>query len=245
MVDIQGLPEKIKKKPHWRTTLRPSTYAQRIDNAKTAFSLIREASVTLRGWDVPHISEQMDEQIREQEYVASGADFCGYTEYWRFYYSGQFVHLQAVREQADEDWRAELKRHAEHCIKTVSKDRLAEAPGFMNILNMVYNFTEFFEFATRMVEKGIYAEGLEITIQLVNAEGFSLIAEYPKRWWGFYPSTSDNILKVWTLQPEELIASSREIALAGATYFLERFGWDKVPVDILKDDQQKLLSGRF
>lgn len=245
MVDIQGLPEKIKKKPHWRTALRPSTYAQRIEDPKTAFSLIRETSIMLRGWDFPHISEQMDEQIREQGYVASGADFCGYTEYWRFYYSGQFVHLQAVREQADGEWRAKLKRHAEDCVKGVPKDRLAKTPGFINILNMVYNFTEFFEFVTRMVEKRIYAEGLEITIQLANAKGFSLIAESPKRWWGFFPATSDSIVKAWTVQPEELIASSPEIALAGAKYFLEQFGWDKVPVDILKEDQQKFLSGRF
>jgi len=244
-VDVQALPEKIKKGPHWRVNFRPSVHKVRIDQIAEALDLIKATSVRLRGWPYPFLSDERQEQILEQDYVASGTDWGGHPEYWRLYYSGQFIHLFEVREKSDESWDEQLRKEAERSILPFRDERDSTIPGFISILNLLYNFTEFFEFATRLCGKALYKDQLEISVELSNVRGFALIAQYPKFWNGYHPATSDQIVKSWTISPERLLSESAGLALEGAVDFLKRFGWHNPPLDILKQDQEKFLSSRI
>lgn len=243
-IDIQALPGKIKENPHWRVNFRPTTHMIRINEIE-ALDLIKETSVKLRGWPYPFLSDKREEQILEENYIASGSDWYRHAEYWRFYCSGQFIHLFQVREKSDEDWDKKLRKEAEDYILPFKRNVELTVPGFIDILNLLYNFTEFFEFAARLCGKNIYQEELEISIELLKIKDFALIAQYPKFWRGYYPATAEKITKTWMISPEDILSKSTELALEGAFYFLGRFGWHNPPIDILKEDQDKFLSSRI
>ena len=95
-IDIQALPGKIKENPHWRVNFRPTAHKVRINEIE-ALDLIKETSVKLRGWPYPFLSDNREEQILEENYIASGSDWSRHTEYWRFYCSGQFIHFFQVK----------------------------------------------------------------------------------------------------------------------------------------------------
>jgi hypothetical protein len=143
-MEIQKLPLKIKKKAHWRVNYRPSVYKEkRIPDSVAAFDLVRKSLVRRRGWDYPYVSEDNVEQIRETEYIASGCDWHGFVEYWRLFYSGQFIHLFAPRENF-----------------------MYDQPGFIDIPNTLYNIAEVIEFAARLTEKGVYQDSLRLMLML-------------------------------------------------------------------------------
>lgn len=243
-VDVQELPEKIEKGPHWRVNFRPSVHKVRIQMAE-ALDLIKTTSLRLRGWPYPFLSDERQEQILEQNYIASGSDWAGHLEYWRLYFSGQFIHLFQVREKSNESWDEQLRKEAERNILPFRNKSDPTIPGFISILNLLYNFTEFFEFATRLCSKNLYQSEFQINVELLRIRDFALIAEYPKHWVGYYPATADKIAKSWIVSPERVLSEGAELALEGAVYFLKRFGWHNPTLDILRQDQEKFFSRRI
>ena len=246
-VDIEKLPDKIKQTPHWRINLQPSSYKIRInEDPKAAFDLVEQSAVTLRGWPYPFVSNERLEQIRKQKYIASGSDFLGHIEYWRLYYSGQFIHLFQVREKSSDAWHEQLKKHAQQCILEYRRNNNFDIPGFIDITNLLYCLTEIFEFVARICGKGLYNNSeLEITVGLINIEKFALITSPSRFWHGYYPATDSIIKKSWSTKAEQLLSESADLALKATFYFLSQFGWDNPPVDILRQDQEKFLSGKI
>ena len=219
-MEIQSLPEKIAKLPHWRVTYRPSTYKKRIYDPQEAFDLVRKSVVRRRGWDYPYVSEDRTEQVREQEYVASGCDWNGLIEYWRLYYSGQFIHLFSLRENF-----------------------IYDVLGFIDITNTLYNIAEVIEFAARLSEKGIYQDSLQIVIHIKNVKDFKLWAK-DRFWRGHYPATSNVIAKKIEVNARDILGQAASITLDTTIYILKLFGWDNPPRDILKNDLEKFLFGK-
>ncbi|MHC4259495.1 MAG: hypothetical protein ACYSTF_03650 [Planctomycetota bacterium] len=245
-VNIKSLPSKIERNPHWRVNFRPTSYETRIsEGPKAALDIVGRSAVRLGGWVYPFISDDRQEQIRADKYIASGIDFGGHVEYWRMYYTGQFINLLAVREKMDESWDETLRREAGQFMRIPREVDVADIPGFISIIHLLGQFTEIFEFAARLCGKRLYETSLEITIELRNVEGFALIAQSPKVWYRYYPATVDRVRKSSVFKPDVLLAESGKSALDWAIYFFGQFGWDDPPVEVLEEDQQKFLSGRL
>lgn len=222
-MEIQSLPEKIAKLPHWRVTYRPSTYKKLISDPQVAFDLVRKSVVRRRGWDYPYVSDEHAEQIREKEYVASGCDWNDLIEYWRLYYSGQFIHLFFLRENV-----------------------IYDTQGFIDITNTLYNIAEVIEFAARLSEKGIYQDSLQISIQIKNVKDFRLW-EKDRFWRGNflnYLSTSNIIEKIIEVDARDLPGKVTNLTLDTTIYVFKMFCWDNPPRDNLKNDLEKFLVGR-
>jgi len=244
-VNIEKLPDKIKQLPYWRVNFKPDTYKTRIEgDPGVAFDLVEKNQIRLRGWPYPFISDERLEKIRGKKYIASGSDFLGHKEYWRLYYSGQFINLFTVREKANQRWDEKLRELARECILEYKRN-VVEIPGFISILNLLDHFTEIFEFAKRLCSKGLYDGKLEINIEIRNIKGFCIIAEFPKFWHGYYPATANIVGDSWAIQSEQIVAKIAELALNGSVNFLKKFGWDNPPFDILKKDQEKFLLGKI
>jgi hypothetical protein len=219
-MEIQNLPEKIVKLPHWRVIYRPSIYKKRIEDPHAAFDLVRKSLVRLRGWEYPYVSEDRAEQVREQEYVASGCDWDGLIEYWRLYYSGQFIHLFSLRE-----------------------NYIYKEQGFIDITNTLYNIAEIIEFAARLCQKGIYQDSLQISIQIKNVKDFKLWSkEILLR--GYYSATSNVIEKTIEVEVSDLISRAASISLDNTIYVFKWLGWDQPPRDHLKNELEKFLAGK-
>jgi hypothetical protein len=243
-IDVQKLPDKIKEGPHWRVSFRPVVYKKDDENYyKISFDTVQKSQIRLRGWPYPYISNYKREQIRNSDYLASGLEYSGHIEYWRLYYSRQFINLFAVREKTNLNWDEKLREQAKQWIILPDRLELSNIPGFIDIINLLYHLTEIFEFASRLCSKDLYHGELEIDIQIINIEGFCLIAQYPRAWDEYYPTTSDSIIKSAVYHSGELVAKSSELALDWSIYFFNQFGWDDPSVDILKQEQEKFLLG--
>jgi hypothetical protein len=168
----------------------------------------------------------------------------GHVEYWRFYQSGQFVHLFSIREAADRQWHDRLrditKVHLSH-LRAIEWDGV---PGFIDIDNFIYSTTEIFEFAARVVQRVDYSGEIEIAIALNGVNGFMLTTEPQYAWHNSYAARIDAMGHSWQIAVGTLVADSANLALEAVLWFFERFGWDQPPVEILRSDQQKFLSGR-
>src|ERR671931_2326189 len=93
------LPVPVLDFPHWRVNIRPVIYQEElIPSLAKCFETVEQTKVRLRGWDYPHLSTKNNQRCQGVNWAGSWSNFMGHNEYWRFYQSGQFIHLFSIRE---------------------------------------------------------------------------------------------------------------------------------------------------
>ncbi len=243
------LPVPVKDYPYWTVLYRPDTYSiERIPSLSECVKLVEKARVQLRGWDFPHLAMREDSSngtIRGSQWIGSWANFMGSIEYWQLFQSGQFVHFAAVRETTERQWRDKLQQqtisHLRH-MRDVDWDTI---PGYISLVNLVYTITEYFEFAARICQAGVYQGNIDITIGLHGAKGYLLTTDWDRMWTQYCPASSNDLDKSWQVSSEALLAGSAEHSLKAISWVCECFGWMSPNLEALGQDQQKLLSGRL
>jgi hypothetical protein len=243
---MTDLPVPVLQHPHWRVNFRPSEYdGNLIPTLANCFEIVERNKVSLRGWDFPHLSRRDEERAHGNNWIASWSQFAGHYEYWRLYQSGQFIYLGAVREVTEAEWKKQLetitKSHLSH-MRDIAWEAI---PGFISMVNFVYNVTEIYEFAARLCQTQLYSGSLNIKIELKGIKGFVLSAPWDRVWYSYYSATEDYLATTKEIATDTLIASSKQEALNTIAWFFERFGWLNPPVETFARDQEKLLSGRF
>jgi hypothetical protein len=231
----------IKTLPHWRVTLRPDRHEpELVPTLGELWAIVGRTKLSLRGWDYPHI-DFAENQEQGSNWVASWSDFQGHKEYWRFYQSGQFVHLFTVREVTEPGWQDKLRNSARVFIGPQAREG---SPTFISIGSFLWTVTEIFEFAARLAEVGVYREMVNVSIRLEGIANFAL-TETDRHIHNLYRNTIDVLEKTWEIGSTDLLAKSSEHALSATVWFFERFGWLRPPLDSLRDEQEKLLKGLF
>jgi hypothetical protein len=233
------LPIPVLKHPHWRVNFRPDQFNEElIPSLGNCLEIIQKTKLSLRGWDYPHLGRESQREYGNN-WISSWSDFMGHNEYWRFFQSGQFIHLFSVREATEQDFKNHVK-------SLYPKIDWGTIPGFLSILNFVYTVTEIFEFAARLCESGLYEGGLTIDIRIKGIKGFILIFTDGDRDVDAYYSAGTNELgRSWNIETSVLIAESSKHALDAIAWFFERFGWLPPPTEIFRKDQENLLTGRI
>jgi hypothetical protein len=241
-----ALPVPVLQHPHWRVNVRPEHHnPELLPTLSACLETVRATKLSLRGWDFPHISNKPGQTTTGRNWVASFGEFMSHVEYWRFYQSGQFLYLGAVREALSKEWISQLRGAAQAHASWRTDVNWEQVPGFFSLLNFLYTVTEIFEFPARLAQRGIYAGQVSITIELKRVKGFVLTPEIDRAWSDVRATTEDTIGRTWTVDSRELLASSADISLAATAWFFERFNWLDPSVDVLKKDQQKFLAGRY
>lgn len=246
---ITDMPVPVRAYPYWTVLYRPETYSpERLPSLSECVKLVEKARVQLRGWDFPHLALHDDTRhgiVRGSQWVGSWANFMGSIEYWQLFQSGQFIHFAAVREATESQWRDKLQTqtmsHLRH-LKDIAWDAV---PGFISLVNLVYTITEYFEFAARICQAGVYRGNIDISIELHGVKGYMLTTEYDRMWLLHCAATEDHFAKTWRVSTEELLAGSAEHSLKAISWLCECFGWISPSLEALRTDQQKLLSGRL
>ncbi len=128
-----------------------------------------------------------------------------------------------------------LKHHSDTAWNVV--------PGYISLVNLVYSITEYFEFATRICQAGVYRGNLDISLDLNGVKGHLLTTDWMLR--QHCAASEDHLSKTWHISSEGLIASSSEHSLKAIVWLCECFGWMSPNVEAIKRDQAKLLSGRL
>lgn len=233
----------IRSGPHWRLLIRPESYeSQMIESRRRCRELVEAAKVRLGGWDFPVVSWSAADQGTGNDYVDSWVEGWG-KEYWRFYQSGQFLYLSTIREHADRHWRSEIETRAKQGIHILPDSfNWDVVPGFVEIVNLVYRVTEYFEFAARLVQQGAYHERITIRIGLNSINRFVLATHDPRRFWPqYFASSVEKLENEWRVTPDVLINDSAEPARDAIVWFFEGFGWDDANIEQIKKDQHAYL----
>jgi hypothetical protein len=104
--------------------------------------------------------------------------------------------------------------------------------------------TEYFEFAARICQAGVYRGGLDVSLELTGIKGFVLTTDWERAWSEYRPATDDRLRKSWRLSSEMLVAGSAEHSMK-AMWLCQCFGWMSPNVEGIKRDQEKLMSGNL
>ncbi len=245
---LPELPIPVLQHPHWRVNFRPNEYKEDlVTSLSECYNIIERNKLSLRGWDYPHLSGKTTERGQGNNWVASWSDFMENYQYWRFYQSGQFLHLFSVREVTEDEgkWKEKLLSDLQSHLFRHQDISWKDIPGFISITNFIYNVTEIFEFAARLCQSQVYTGTLTIKIDIKGIKDFALSAPV-QHIMHYYYATSENVLsKTIEVNTEQLIAASQDISLSSIVWFFERFGWMSPSEDVIRYDQENLLKGRF
>jgi hypothetical protein len=217
----EALVNAIKQRAHWRVLLEPTTYVQRYPQRKAARDAVRESVVHLRGWDFPHF----DEGTRHggNGPIDAGWEHWKDMEAWRIYVSGQFIHYLSLRE--DSDRRAFPQGHQ----------------PFLDMVATVYQLTELFEFASRLVATADFEPSVSVEIQLAGMEGRQLVSGEPLQvMLREYVCPKPAIRIRRTLPVDELRLRPAQQAATAAAELFEWFGF-KPHMSVTTDIQAELL----
>jgi hypothetical protein len=238
------LPVAVIDRPHWRINIRPQDYnPQLIPSLSACRQIVQKAAVRLRGWEYPHVSDRAGEHANGNDWTASWNEFGDKLEYWRFYQSGQFLHLLSIPEQANLE---QLKQELAQNVDDLPQDfDWAGVPGFLPVDSAMYKISEIVEFAARLAQSGLYQGRVDLTIELVNVRGFMLFDSRQPWWHRFCVAHEDNIAHTWQLPTDVLIADATTPTLDALLWLVERFGWMDPPDDTFRKDIQDFREGHL
>jgi hypothetical protein len=230
-----GVLQRIVSRGYWRVTMHPSVFKQdRIADLYECQKLMEDCKVVLRGWDYPH----SDRILSGEDYLWSETDWEIYKIYWRFYRSAQFVHYFGCVE----DWWRESTLDAELGKRY--------GPGeVLEIIMVLYDLTEIYEFASRLAQKGIFDEQMNMSIELHGVRGRKLTALNRILFPIEYECMEAELLFEKMFSVQDLVARTSELSLEHALWVFERFNWRHIRspeiVANLREDQKKLLERRL
>lgn len=241
--DFQSTLKTIKTRGYWKIHVYPNTpkphLIEPVNNGK---EIIRSASVHFRGWDYPHYPTQiLDHQnvYVAGEKVEAWIDFDQYKEVWRLFNTGQFIHLFGLRE----DWWGEDSwLPADHYLKKIQPGTVLEAIG------TIYSITEIYTFVRNLIQAKLYEGEVVVEISLIGAKDRKLFVSDPGRaplFWE-YKSVVDRIdfpKKVYKV--EDLETNYLDLAFDQTVYLFNQFNWDNPPLQVIKEDQKKLIERRI
>jgi len=232
----QAVVAKIRSMGYWRVVIRPpeSEYQKdRVANILDLPRIIERSKVSLRGWDFPHIDRQSEIAIGST-FVDQAIDWEGYVEYWRFYQSGQFLHLDGLKE----DWMGEAK---------MFPDPQPLQPGTrLGVSSAMFRFTEIFEFASRLALTPAGSKTLVIQIDLNGLAGRSLWVDSPnhRRFSHQHTASVNTFQHEQEYRTEDLASTAWDLALPPAIELYRRFGWD-VTLGMVRDLQLELKKPHY
>lgn len=223
----EGLLEKIKAIGFVRVVIRPTIIPESLTVA-TAREVVQKASVSLRGWDYPHIASRNDEHGGYEHHAEYAQEWCNWyhhVEFWRMYKSGQFLHYKALREDLSKE------------------DNVPKGP-VLAVGSFMYTVTEVTEFAHRLRAAGLYKEGATIQISLGNARGRRLWIEDPMRLDFLSPmiTSSERVTVERSLRTSDLLLGDpKDISLSIISEFFDAFGWTPSS-DLISSTQTELYN---
>ncbi len=211
----------IKSKGYWRVVIRPTRFkADLIPNLSDVRQLVQSCVVSWRGWPYPY--QRPDEARNVSDWVECSVDWQEFIEYWRFYRSGQFVHLFAVYEE-----------HGN--------------AGYLDFVSTIYTVTEIFEFAARLARKEVLQPSAFVSISLHNVAGHQLVSFGFNRLHSaeFVVKHDQPIVVGKEFSLQDLVSRTDELALDAIVEIFEQFNWNNPPRHIFAEDQKRLRERRL
>lgn len=224
---MSALLEKIRSRGYWKVIVRPTTYVEkRVLDKKTLEHILRATSVSLRGWNFPHVDD-FTELDSGKDWIGQRIAWDRIRELWRFYQSGQFVHYFGMIE----DWG-----------DNSTGQWLPSRRVRLDVKNAVAQFTEVFEFAARLsfTEAGDSGTHMEIVAGNIEDHVLQLPSRPGEAYW--IPQARKPSMTYMTDLPNDvLVAEKRDLALKASMEFFRCFNWGP-SIEFLRDMQAGVLN---
>ncbi|QYK51889.1 MAG: hypothetical protein KF701_05175 [Anaerolineales bacterium] len=208
--------DKIKSRGYWQVIIRPSTFVEdKISNFSSLLPLIQSKAVKIRGWDFPYISNRDDKKLAVN-FVEQALDWEHHKEIWRFYQSGQFIHVKAMTL----DWRDESTWWPadEHWAPKTQ----------LGVADTTLTLYEIFELASRLAFSDAGDSSMEIDILISGLGGRTLYIDAPNKNSFLRPKVGhleDFPIRV-TVPKVDLSTSVKDLAVRYAKELFARFNWE-------------------
>lgn len=221
----------IRSRGHWRVNLRPVSPSDQLDSVAGARHAVVKATVSLRGWDFPHMPHDRGDgdntAVLDKCFEASTA-WGDKRELWRIYQSSQFVHYKGVRT----DW---LERPNPY------------PANVLGVVDNLWHIAETFEFAHRLILWGFYQHGLQVSIGLRNTAGRRLYFDDDRPAETHSPrQTARHKIEFQEEFAAQQLDDPKSLAVRAGVYIYDKFGWDppKDTVGSVVDELYGLDIGR-
>lgn len=220
----------IRSTGYTRVVIRPNEIPETL-TVMEANELVEKSSVSLRGWDYPHITTRNDDHGGKETFADFVQHWCNWNnhrEFWRMYKSGQFLHYKSLREDLNQG----------------EKDF---ANPVLAIGSLIYTVTEVVEFMYRLSRHGLYKSGAEVELTIGGTKGRQLWVDDPRRMPFSAPrvTSSPSIIVERTILPEQLeTGEPKDPALSMLMEIFDAFGW-KPSSDQINRNQDDLYALRL
>jgi hypothetical protein len=229
---LTALTQAIRKRGHWRVSIRPADYnGERIEYANLA-SIIDRSRVSLRGWDLPpHIRSSAT--LHGDNWIGGESDATSRPQAWRFHQNGQFVLLRAIWtdhiEPMDDAFR--LSRHYPP----------TQAGPVLPVGDTVFTLTEAFEFASRLAMTEAGSDPMVLDFDLRGLKDRILWVDDPNRSGmdNQYRFNEAELSRHRSVPRSVLVGEAWNLAVDAALDIYSRFGWN--PPRHLVEGQQATL----
>jgi len=234
----------VKSRGYWEILFEPTVYQVDKIPLNKCREVVENNSVRLRGWDYPHIPKRTGDDTAFEvgnNYWQGWLDWKGesHKELWRMCQSTQFIHCLCLWE----DWADNF------IVRSMwRKDDEVFKPGeALGVISTTYLITEIYEFLTRLVKDGLYSEGVTVSLSINNTLGRQLTIESFSRMDFSVPmkTSSKTLTFKKSYTAADIEGSAKELALEAIVHFFERFGWSSPNINVIKYDQENLISGKF
>jgi len=235
--------KKIKARGYWEVRLTPMRFNPTlIDERKKLIELIEKAHVRLRGWYYPHISHWSSPTTRKpivgSNYIEGGVEWDIFIEFWRFYQSGQFVHIFNMHEDYMEGsglfrGRTDLKEFK---------------PGeVLNTGSVIFEISEILAFVEGLVRQGVYDDGVKIEISLKGTKDRVLkVFDWNKvPLFMDYKSITPSVDWKGEYGKEDVLVNYKKIAIDAISWIFDSFNWINNPRNVFEEDQARLFERRL
>ncbi len=230
--------KEIKTRGYWRINFRPITLDNQLHELSDCLNIVAMNKVSLRGWSYPYVpNENVDRKglAPGNDYYEGWINSRIHLELWRMYQSTQFIHYCALWE----DWENE--------DNFFHRDNPKKPGSSLSVIGTTYHVAEVYEFIRRLVQNDIYPQGVQVKIELCNTEERILVIDDPFRGPFFqeYKTAATSISYEQVYEKEDILLKSQDLALDCIVHFFKRFGWHQPNIQVIQEDQKKLLSGRI
>jgi hypothetical protein len=225
------LTDKVRSRGHWQVAIRPASFVADRVPYEQLDEVVPSIEVRMRGWPVPYVDYGRDAVLHGEDWVGQDidAEVVDQHESWRFFLSGQFLHLRSV----SADWRSGTE------ALRVPED----FKSLIEVWEILFYLTEVFELAARLALSPGGSEQMVVFVSLQGLEDRGLVVGQRNRAEFMAPMRSHvaSFSHEVELSREKLIADSRTAGAEMAREFFLRFGW-KPPLDQLLDYQRELTE---
>jgi hypothetical protein len=230
---MSELLEKIRSRGYWKVIIRPATFVEkRVTHISDLLPILERTSVNLKGWSFPHI-DSFGALDKGPDWIGQEFSWDSIVELWRFYQSGQFVHYFGMPEDRSANY---------HSRWLPSNDEVHRV--ILDVKSSVLQFTEIFEFATRLTFSDAGDNVMRLTIAADNIkEHYLKLPEFSPEKGPWIPQAHKPLMEYTEdLSRIQLTSETKELALKAALKLFGCFQWNPGP-EILRDLQGEFLHG--